>query len=60
MMTYIGVNIGSGNGMFPDGTKSLPEPMLIYHLWSFVAFAIHKSQINNPEKYAEIDRKNPQ
>ena len=25
------VNIGSGNGLLPDGTKPLPEPMLIYH-----------------------------
>ena len=23
------VNIGSGNGVLPDGTKPLPEPMLI-------------------------------
>ena len=27
------VNIGSGNGLVPSGTKSLPDPMLtkIYH-----------------------------
>ena len=25
------VNIGSGNGLVPDGTKPLPEPVLIYH-----------------------------
>ena len=24
----------SVNGLVPDGTKSLPEPMLIYHQWS--------------------------
>ena len=24
----IWVNIGSGNGLFPDSTKPLPEPML--------------------------------
>ena len=24
-------NIGSGNGLLPDGTKPLPEPMLTYH-----------------------------
>ena len=29
--TEIWVNIGSGNGLLPDGTKPLPEPMLIYH-----------------------------
>ena len=27
----IWVNIGSGNGLLPDSTKPLPEPMLIYH-----------------------------
>ena len=25
------VNIGSGNGLVPDGTKPLPDPMLTYH-----------------------------
>ena len=25
------VNIGPGNGLLPDGTKPLPEPILIYH-----------------------------
>ena len=25
------VNTGSGNGLLPDGTKPLPEPMLTYH-----------------------------
>ena len=25
------VNTGSGNGLLPDGTKPLPEPVLIYH-----------------------------
>ena len=29
--TEIWVNIGSGNGLLPDGTKPLPEPMLTYH-----------------------------
>ena len=24
------VNIGSGNGLLPDGNKPLPEPMLTY------------------------------
>ena len=31
-------NIGSGNGLLPDGTKPLPEPMLTYHQWGSVAF----------------------
>ena len=29
--TEIWVNIASGNGLLPDGTKPLPEPLLIYH-----------------------------
>ena len=28
MATVILDNIGSGNGLLPDGTKPLPEPML--------------------------------
>ena len=28
MATAIGVNIGSGNGLLPDGTMPLPEPIL--------------------------------
>ena len=31
MATEIWVNIGSGNGLLPDGTKPLPEPMLTDH-----------------------------
>ena len=31
MTTEIWVNIGSGNGLVPDGTKPLPEPMLTDH-----------------------------
>ena len=38
METGIWVNIDWGNGMLPDSPKSLPEPMLTYHQWSFVAF----------------------
>ena len=33
------VNIGAGNGLLPDGTKPLPEPMLIYHQMVSVAYA---------------------
>ena len=29
---------GSGNGLLPDGTKPLPEPMLTHHQWSPVTF----------------------
>ena len=31
--SWILVNIGLGNGLLPDGTKPLPEPILIYHQW---------------------------
>ena len=31
MVTEIWVNIGSGNGLVPDGTKPLSEPMLTHH-----------------------------
>ena len=33
MATENWVNIGSGNGLLPDGTKPLPKPMLTYHQW---------------------------
>ena len=33
----IWVNISSGNGLLPDGTKPLPEPMLTDRQWSPVA-----------------------
>ena len=38
MATSVWVNIGSGNGLLPDGTKPLPEPMLTYHQLGRVAF----------------------
>ena len=38
MATQILVNIGSGKGLLPDGTKSLPEPMLTYHKYGPVPF----------------------
>ena len=34
MATEIWVNIGSGNGLLPDGTKPLSAPMLTDHQWS--------------------------
>ena len=40
MATEIWVNIGSGNGLLPDGTKPLPEPMLTDHQWSSVTFIV--------------------
>ena len=31
------VEIGSGNGLLPDGTKPLPEPMFIKHQEGYFA-----------------------
>ena len=33
------VNIGSDNGLLPDGTKPLPEPMSTYHKWGPVTIS---------------------
>ena len=38
MVTQIWVNIGSDNGLVPDGTKPLPEPMLTNHQGGLLAF----------------------
>ena len=38
MATNIYANIGSGNGLLPDGTKPLPEPMLTYRKYGPVMF----------------------
>ena len=38
MATEIWVNIGSGNGFLPDGTKPLPEPILTCNQLGPVAF----------------------
>ena len=50
MATEIWVNIGSGNGVLPDGTKPLPEPMLTDLQWSPVTFILgqfHKWCLNH-------------
>ena len=50
MATEIWVNIGSGNGLLPDGTKPLPEPMLTDHQWSpvkFISGQFHKRCLNH-------------
>ena len=38
MALEILVNTGSGNGLLPDSTKPLPEPMSTYHQWDPLAF----------------------
>ena len=50
MSTEIWINIGSGNGLLPDGTKPLPEPMLTDHQWSpatFILGQFHKRCLNH-------------
>ena len=43
-------HIGSGNGLLPDGTKPLPEPMLTVHNLSpvtFISGQFHKRCLNH-------------
>ena len=50
MAKKILVNIGSGNGLLPDGTTPLPEPMLTDHQWSpmtLILGQIHKRCLNH-------------
>ena len=49
MATEIWVNIGSGNGLLPDGTKPLPEPLLNDHQWSPVKIYIRASSQEMPQ-----------
>ena len=37
-VSQILVNKGSGNGLLPDGTKPLLEPVLNFYQWVLVAF----------------------
>ena len=48
MATQILVNIGSGNGLLPDGTKPLPEPMWTYHQQGLVQFTEGNLTSYNP------------
>ena len=48
MVKEIWVNIGSGNGLLPDGTKPLPETMLTYHQWSPKTFTWKKFHERSP------------
>ena len=52
MATRICVNIGSGNGLLPDGTKPLPEPNLSSHQWDSVAFALEQCHSKCPCYYS--------
>ena len=46
MATEIWVNIGSGNGLLPDGTKPLPEPMLVKSSDINILFENYMSKIS--------------
>ena len=50
-LTWILVHIGSGNGLLPDGTKPLPEPMLTNHQWTLVALINDEYHINAQDFY---------
>ena len=39
MVLEILVNIGSNDGLLPDGNKPLPEPVLTWHQWSHLGIA---------------------
>ena len=49
MATEILVNIGSGNGLLPDGTNPLPKAMLTDHQWSqlLISGQFHKRCLNH-------------
>ena len=38
MVSYVFVNLGSGNGLVPEGTKPLLESRLTYHQWGPMVF----------------------
>ena len=44
------VNIGPGNGLLPDDTKPLPEPMMTHHQEGLMAFILgqFRERLKNP------------
>ena len=57
----IWINIGSGNGLVPDGTKPLPEPMLTDHQWSpvtYISGQFHKRCLNHQSNFPEANEFN--
>ena len=46
MATKVLVNIGSGNGLLPDGTKPFHKSMLFCHQWSFVVLTWEQFHCN--------------
>ena len=55
MVMYIWVNIGSGNGLLPDGTKTFLEPILTYRQVS----NIRLTKSPNTEKILVLSLPNP-
>ena len=53
---YMQSYMGSGNGLLPDGTKSLPEPMLTNHERCSVAFT--KEQFHKRSGLGSIQFRN--
>ena len=48
MVTLIYINIDSGNGLLPDSTKPLLEPMMTYHHYGPVTFILQQFYKWNP------------
>ena len=68
MVTQIWINIGSGNGLSPEGIKQLPEPMVTYHKYDPVAFIweqihdrylYHQFLISLSKLFVKISLKSP-
>ena len=58
MVTLNWDNIGSGNGLLPDGTKTFPEPMLINHHERLVAFTGGNYSGNAQDMYHKYEFEN--
>ena len=57
------VNVGLGNGLLPNGTKPLPEPMLIYHKMCSIVVTwrqFHKNYSRNKSVTCKITTKLPE
>ena len=49
--------LGSGNGLLPDGTKPLPEPMLTHYQWDSVTY--RHQPLNLTSTVCKIPMKSP-
>ena len=47
LATWIWVNISSGNGLLPDGTKPLPKPMLTNPVLFTISGQFHKTYLGH-------------